>query len=116
MVQIKEMKDAAMVAVDPYVVDTLLKDTMSDVDGRAQQQAVELQAKPFISLLNLIGEIYQVRTPIMHIWFGRFVILAYFSLTSNYSVLSRSLPLEVVGWSKLRFSLVLWSSQVLFAS
>lgn len=58
MVQIKEMKDAAMVAVDPYVVD--MKDTMSDVDGRAQQQAVELQAKPFISLLNLIGEIYQV--------------------------------------------------------
>ena len=58
MVQIKEMKDAAMMAVDPYAVD--MKDAMSDVDSRAQQQAVELQAKPFISLLNLVGEIYQV--------------------------------------------------------
>lgn len=58
VVQIKEMKDAAMIAVDPYAVD--MKDTMSDVDSRAQLQAVELQAKPFISLLNLIGEIYQV--------------------------------------------------------
>lgn len=58
VVQIKELKDAAMMAVDPYVVD--MKDTMSDVDSRSQQQAVELQAKPFISLLNLIGEIYQV--------------------------------------------------------
>jgi hypothetical protein len=58
IVQIKEMKDAAMMAVDPYVID--MKDIMSDVDSRAQQQAVELQAKPFISLLNLIGEIYQV--------------------------------------------------------
>ncbi|KAG0620095.1 hypothetical protein M758_4G188900 [Ceratodon purpureus] len=55
--KIKEMKDAAMMAMDPYVVD--IKDTMADVDSRAQQQAVELQAKPFISLLNLIGEIYQ---------------------------------------------------------
>lgn len=57
MLQIKAMKDAAMVAVDTYVD---MKDTMSDVDGKAQQQAIVLQAKPFISLLTMIGEVYQV--------------------------------------------------------
>lgn len=54
--KIKAMKDAAMVAVDTYVD---MKDTMSDVDGKAQQQAIVLQAKPFISLLTMIGEVYQ---------------------------------------------------------
>ena len=37
-----------------------MKDAMLNGDGRGQQQAVELQAKPFISLLSLVGEVYQV--------------------------------------------------------
>lgn len=85
-----------MVAVDPYVVD--MKDTMSDVDGRAQQQAVELQAKPFISLLNLIGEIYQVC--MRSISTRDFFANIYFGFSSRHSLLHGSSlsgrPLEQV--------------------
>lgn len=58
MVQIKELKDSAMVSLDAYMGD--MKDATLNGIGRDQQQAVDLPAKPFISLLGLVGEVYQV--------------------------------------------------------
>jgi len=55
--KIKELKDSAMVALDTYTVEA--KD-LANGDGKAQIQNMDAaQGKPFISLLRLIGEVYQ---------------------------------------------------------
>lgn len=55
--KIKELKSAASMPLDAYVDNNTMSD--GDGNGRAQRQAAELQGKPFISLLGLIGDIYQ---------------------------------------------------------
>lgn len=54
-----ELKRATLDTVSQHMMHG--KETIAVGDGRAQQQAMDIQAKSFISLLNLVGEIYQVR-------------------------------------------------------
>jgi hypothetical protein len=58
-VQIMELKRATLDTVGKHMIHG--KETIAVGDGRAQQQPMDIQPKPFISLLNLVGEIYQVR-------------------------------------------------------
>lgn len=58
-VQIMELKLATLDTVGKHMIHG--KETIAVGDGRAQQQPMDIQPKPFISLLNLVGEIYQVR-------------------------------------------------------
>ena len=56
--QIYEVKDAAVMAVDTCLVNMI--DTVADVDSGALQRAVELQGMPFFSLFTRIGKSCQV--------------------------------------------------------
>ncbi|KAL2621518.1 hypothetical protein R1flu_001723 [Riccia fluitans] len=55
--KVKELKEFAMIALDTYMHEA--KDPLVDDAARAEQQALKAQAKPFISLLGFISEVYQ---------------------------------------------------------
>ncbi|BBN13132.1 nuclear pore complex protein Nup205 [Marchantia polymorpha subsp. ruderalis] len=55
--KVKELKEMAMIALDTYMHEA--KDPLGDDVARAEQQALQAQAKPFISLLDFISEVYQ---------------------------------------------------------